>query len=91
MNNSSPEVAEKSSESVVDKQEVQLKDDYNKGIIFYLKNETVVGIVLWNVFNRMHIARQVFNKFAIEVSMIYKIYLQILWKIVSGTLSKSEI
>lgn len=34
-------------------------EDYGKGIIFYLRNDTVVGIVLWNVFNRMSIARQV--------------------------------
>lgn len=35
------------------------KDDYGKGIIFYLRDDVVVGIVLWNVFNRMSIARQV--------------------------------
>lgn len=35
------------------------KEDYGKGIIFYLRDDIVVGIVLWNVFNRMSIARQV--------------------------------
>ncbi|KAI5702928.1 hypothetical protein M8J75_005703 [Diaphorina citri] len=34
-------------------------NDYGKGVIFYLRNDIVVGIVLWNVFNRMSIARQV--------------------------------
>lgn len=34
-------------------------EDFGKGVIFYLKNDIVVGIVLWNVFNRMQIARQV--------------------------------
>lgn len=34
-------------------------EDFSKGVIFYLKNDIVVGIVLWNVFNRMSIARQV--------------------------------
>ncbi|KAK3922003.1 Apoptosis-inducing factor 1, mitochondrial [Frankliniella fusca] len=34
-------------------------DDYGKGIIFYLRDELVVGIVLWNVFRRMTVARQV--------------------------------
>lgn len=34
-------------------------NDYGKGVIFYLKNDIVVGIVLWNVFNRMSVARQV--------------------------------
>ncbi|KAF7272258.1 apoptosis inducing factor [Rhynchophorus ferrugineus] len=34
-------------------------EDYGKGVIFYLRDDIVVGIVLWNVFNRMSIARQV--------------------------------
>lgn len=35
------------------------ENSYNKGVVFYLKNDVVVGIVLWNLFNRMSIARQV--------------------------------
>ncbi|XP_001947379.1 apoptosis-inducing factor 1, mitochondrial isoform X2 [Acyrthosiphon pisum] len=35
------------------------ENDYNKGVVFYLKNDVIVGIVLWNLFNRMSIARQV--------------------------------
>lgn len=35
------------------------ENNYNKGVVFYLKNDVVVGIVLWNLFNRMSIARQV--------------------------------
>lgn len=34
-------------------------EDFAKGIVFYLKDDVVVGIVLWNVFHRMSIARQV--------------------------------
>lgn len=34
-------------------------DDFGKGVIFYLRDDTVVGILLWNVFNRMNVARQV--------------------------------
>nr|CAD7407749.1 unnamed protein product [Timema cristinae] len=34
-------------------------EDYGKGVIFYLRDDIVVGIVLWNVFNRMSVARQV--------------------------------
>ncbi|KAG7274145.1 hypothetical protein CRUP_011480, partial [Coryphaenoides rupestris] len=34
------------------------KDDYGKGVIFYLRDKVVVGIILWNVFNRMPIARK---------------------------------
>lgn len=33
--------------------------DYSKGVIFYLRDNTIVGIVLWNLYNRMTIARQV--------------------------------
>ncbi|XP_059404505.1 apoptosis-inducing factor 1, mitochondrial-like isoform X1 [Carassius carassius] len=38
---------------------VQEKEDYGKGVIFYLRDNVVVGIVLWNVFNRMPIARKI--------------------------------
>lgn len=34
-------------------------DDFGKGVIFYLRDDVVVGIVLWNIFNRMSIARRV--------------------------------
>ncbi|XP_076606214.1 apoptosis-inducing factor 1, mitochondrial isoform X6 [Chaetodon auriga] len=35
------------------------RDDYGKGVIFYLRDKVVVGIILWNVFNRMPIARKI--------------------------------
>lgn len=34
-------------------------DDFGKGVILYLRNETIVGVLLWNVFKRIPIARQV--------------------------------
>ncbi|XP_038630808.1 apoptosis-inducing factor 1, mitochondrial isoform X2 [Scyliorhinus canicula] len=34
-------------------------EDYGKGVIFYLREKVVVGILLWNIFNRMPIARKV--------------------------------
>ncbi|ROT61028.1 Apoptosis-inducing factor 1, mitochondrial [Penaeus vannamei] len=34
-------------------------EDYGKGVVFYLRDNIVVGIVLWNVFNRMPIARKI--------------------------------
>ncbi|XP_065207203.1 apoptosis-inducing factor 1, mitochondrial [Planococcus citri] len=37
-------------------------EDYSKGVIFYLKNDLIVGIVLWNIFNGMPIARQVLKE-----------------------------
>lgn len=35
------------------------EDDFGKGVIFYMKEKRVVGIVLWNIFERMNIARKV--------------------------------
>ncbi|XP_035035367.2 apoptosis-inducing factor 1, mitochondrial isoform X4 [Hippoglossus stenolepis] len=37
----------------------QQKDNYGKGVIFYLRDKVVVGIILWNVFNRMPVARKI--------------------------------
>jgi programmed cell death 8 (apoptosis-inducing factor) len=37
-------------------------EDCGKGVIFYLRNDTVVGILLWNVFNKMPIARRVLKE-----------------------------
>jgi len=34
-------------------------DNYNKGVVFYMKDDKVVGIVLWNVFNRINVARSI--------------------------------
>lgn len=34
-------------------------EDFGKGVVFYLRDDIVVGIVLWNIFNRMSTARQV--------------------------------
>ncbi|XP_028166812.1 apoptosis-inducing factor 1, mitochondrial-like [Ostrinia furnacalis] len=32
---------------------------YDRGVVFYLRERRVVGVLLWNLFNRMHVARQV--------------------------------
>ncbi|XP_056631983.1 apoptosis-inducing factor 1, mitochondrial isoform X1 [Diorhabda sublineata] len=34
-------------------------EDFGKGIVFYLRDDVVVGILLWNIYNRMNVARQV--------------------------------
>ena len=34
-------------------------ESYDKGIIFYMQEERIVGILLWNVFNRISIARKI--------------------------------
>lgn len=36
-------------------------DDYSKGVIFYLRNNIIVGILVWNVFNRMSVARRILS------------------------------
>lgn len=43
-------------------------EDFGKGVVFYLRNDIVVGIVLWNIFNRMSIARRV-NFSSVSISM----------------------
>ncbi|XP_018319702.1 apoptosis-inducing factor 1, mitochondrial [Agrilus planipennis] len=40
----------------------QQEDNYGKGVVFYLRDGVIVGIVLWNVFNRMQVARQVLKE-----------------------------
>lgn len=38
------------------------KDDFSKGVVFYLRDDKIVGIVLWNVFNRINTARAVISQ-----------------------------
>ncbi len=35
------------------------KEQFQKGVIFYLRDQVVVGVLLWNVFGRMSLARKV--------------------------------
>lgn len=35
------------------------ENNYGKGVVFYMRDERIVGILLWNVFNRISIARKV--------------------------------
>ncbi|XP_037957866.1 putative apoptosis-inducing factor 1, mitochondrial isoform X2 [Teleopsis dalmanni] len=37
-------------------------DDYGRGVVFYLKNDKVVGILLWNLFNRIGLARTIITQ-----------------------------
>lgn len=37
-------------------------DNFGKGVIFYLRDNIIVGIVLWNVFTKMPIARKIINE-----------------------------
>ncbi|XP_052896087.1 apoptosis-inducing factor 1, mitochondrial [Anopheles moucheti] len=38
------------------------EDSFDKGVIFYLRDKKVVGLVLWNVFNRMGTARKILDQ-----------------------------
>ena len=43
-------------------------EDYGKGVIFYTRNEKIVGILLWNLFGRMPVARQVSSEIWCDIS-----------------------
>lgn len=55
-------------------------DKYGKGVVFYLKNDVIVGILLWNIFGRLTIARRILNEQKRyddfnEVAKLFNIYL----------------
>ena len=60
----------------VPKPQAPVKDDYGKGVVFYLKNDVVVGVLLWNVFNKINIARRVLreNKRYDDLSEVAKLF-----------------
>ncbi|XP_011195258.2 putative apoptosis-inducing factor 1, mitochondrial isoform X1 [Zeugodacus cucurbitae] len=37
-------------------------DEYTRGVIFYMKDDKIVGILLWNLFNRIGLARTIINQ-----------------------------
>lgn len=38
------------------------EDKYQKGVVFYLKDNVIVGILMWNLFSRLTIARRILNE-----------------------------
>lgn len=59
---------------------VNTEDDFSKGVVFYLRDEKIVGIVLWNVFNRINTARAVLSQDKVyddlnEVAKLFDLYL----------------
>ena len=42
-------------------------DDFGKGVILYLKNDVLVGCLMWNVFKKVPIARQVCQKIYFKI------------------------
>ncbi len=37
-------------------------EEFGKGIVFYLKNEKIVGVLLWNLFGRTPIAQRIIRE-----------------------------
>jgi programmed cell death 8 (apoptosis-inducing factor) len=58
----SPSTSQPSTPTSSSKEEDATNDDFGKGIVFYLKNDRVVGVLLWNLFHRTAIARQVISE-----------------------------
>lgn len=54
------------------------KDDnmFGKGVVFYLRDGKIVGILLWNVFNRINIARKIIseNKVFDDLNEVAKLF-----------------
>ncbi|KRZ80487.1 Apoptosis-inducing factor 1, mitochondrial [Trichinella papuae] len=63
----------------VNQSQTSTEDDYGKGVVFYLRGKRIVGILLWNVFNRMPIARKLLQEGAehhdfSEVAKLFNLY-----------------
>uniref|UniRef100_A0A6G1S6S0 Apoptosis-inducing factor 1, mitochondrial n=1 Tax=Aceria tosichella TaxID=561515 RepID=A0A6G1S6S0_9ACAR len=60
-NSNSTTTATKSNKNHVEKGSLE-KETYDKGVVFYLKDGVIVGILLWNLFSRLTIARRLLNE-----------------------------
>lgn len=40
-------------------EEEKLKEEFNKGVIFYLRGGFIVGILFWNIIGKIYRVRQV--------------------------------
>ncbi|KAL8616784.1 Apoptosis-inducing factor 1, mitochondrial [Nucella lapillus] len=57
----------------------QDSDEFGKGVIFYRRNNAIVGILLWNTFNKMPIARKILrdgaeNEDLYEVAKLFNLH-----------------
>ncbi|XP_062513763.1 apoptosis-inducing factor 1, mitochondrial-like [Corticium candelabrum] len=41
---------------------VEIPSNFSKGVVFYVRDKMVVGVVLWNLFNQMPIARRIIEE-----------------------------
>ncbi|XP_059618346.1 apoptosis-inducing factor 1, mitochondrial [Phlebotomus argentipes] len=53
---------QESATKVVENAQSDPGEDYKRGVIFYVKEKRIVGVLLWNLFNRINIARKVINE-----------------------------
>jgi programmed cell death 8 (apoptosis-inducing factor) len=56
-------------------------ENYGRGVIFYLRDDIIVGVLLWNIFNHLPVARKIIReqkKFEdlTEVARLFPIYPQ---------------
>ena len=57
-----------------DESEEGSNEEFGKGVVFYMKEKRVVGIVLWNIFERMNIARKVIELSSASLNIIIFFY-----------------
>lgn len=76
-----PEETDTESDSQIDPKQISGKEEFEKGIVFYLKNDIIVGVLLWNLFGRLSIARRILNEQKKyedynEVAKLFNVYLE---------------
>ena len=54
-------------------------EDYGKGVIFYMRENVVVGVLMWNVFNKISLARKIIREHRryddlAEVAKLFRIH-----------------
>lgn len=64
-----------------EKQEKTPESEYERGVVFYYKNKTLVGILMVNLFNKVHLSRRILqsgpmvkNSDASELAKLYHLY-----------------
>ena len=73
------ETAGASVEGVVPELPPLENEKFGKGVVFYLKDKVVVGMVMWNIFGRMSVARKIIREHKTyddlsELAKLFKIH-----------------
>jgi len=58
---SSEDVTTKASSDAATTNDNSTEDGFGKGVVFYMKEKKIVGILLWNIFSQMPIARRIIS------------------------------